>query len=142
MRLDFPDTPSVVDDLYAVLKSEGFDLVEEQRGGMGGLRVVLRGPVRSADASLDAEVEITADRGNWTVALKFSGMSRFIDPRAWAAHLDGSEIGEPSVSEQARFVATRLVDAADALRADPSLEAALVRIGEEHMRRRLGFSRE
>jgi hypothetical protein len=142
MRLGLPDTPSVVDDLYAVLRSEGFEVVEDRRGGMGGLQMTLRGRVPGAEASSEAEVEIAADRGNWTVALRFAGMSRFFDPRVWAAHLDGSEIGEPDVAEQARFVGSRLVDAAGAVEADAGLESELIRLGEEYMRRRLGFSSE
>lgn len=142
MGLGASDTPSVIDDLFEVLRSEDFEVVEDQRGGMGGLRVVLRGPVLGVETSPDAEVEIVADRGRWTVALRFVGMSRFIDPRVWAAHLDGREIGEPDVAEQARFVGSRLVDAASAINADAELESKLVRLGEEHMRRRLGFSAE
>jgi hypothetical protein len=64
----------------------------------------------------------------------------FIDPRVWAAHLDASAIGESDVGLQATFVANRIIDAAAAFDADPGLEAKLLRLGEDYMRRRLGKS--
>ena len=140
MGLGMADIPSVVDDLYATLLAEGFEVVEERRGGMGAVLVRLRGRVPGSITHPAADVQISADRGQWTVALRFNGMSRFIDPRVWAAYLDAAPIDEPDVGQQAGFVATRLVDAAEAVHADPGLEAELVRMGEEYMRRQLGLS--
>src|SRR5260221_9962333 len=112
MTLGIPDTPSIVDGLHELLLAEGLKVVDDQRGGMGGLLLTLRGPVPDSGDHPVAEIQIAADRGQWTVALRFEGMSRFIDPRVWAAHLDSVAIGEPDVGQQASFVAKRLVDAA------------------------------
>lgn len=139
MPFDMPDTPSVVDDLYTLLQSEGFEVVEDRRGGIGGLQVILRGPEMEPAGGPRAEAQISVDRGHWTIGLRFTGMSRFIDPRVWAAHLDGGEIGPPDVEEQARFVAGRLLEAGHAVRADADIETKLVRMGEHHMRSRLGL---
>lgn len=134
------DTPSVIDDLYDSLLAEGFEVVEDRRGGMAALHVVLIGPVPGAASYPSAAVQISADRGHWTLALRFNGMSQFIDPRVWAAYLDDGAIDEPDVGQQAGFVATRLVEAAEAVKYDPALEPKLVRMGEEHMRRQLGLA--
>lgn len=140
MGLGMADTPSVVDDLYATLLAQGFEVVEERRGGTGAVLVTLRGPLAGSIRHPSADVQISADRGQWTVALRFNGMSRFIDPRIWVAYLDDAAIDEPDVGQQAGLIATRLVDAAEAVHADPGLEAQLVRLGEEYMRRQLGLS--
>jgi len=139
MSLGVRNTPSVVDDLYALLRSEGFGVVDDRRGGMGGLIVTLDRPVLGSAEYPRAQVQIAADRGQWTVALKFAGMSRFIDPRVWVAHLDAAPIGEPDVGQQAAFVGERLVEAAEAVKANPAIESLLVRLGQDHMRRRLGL---
>ena len=136
MHLGMPDTPSVVDELYGLLVSEGFEVVEDRRGGMGGMRVTLNGTVLGSADCPRAQVQISADRGRWTVALKFENMSRSIDPRVWAAYLDSLPIEEPDVSQQATFIGERLVEAAEAVTANPDIEFTLVRLGEDHMRRR------
>lgn len=138
MSLGMSDTPSIVDDLYDLLLSEGFVVIEDVRGDMGGLLLTIKGPVSDADRS-EAEIQISADRGHWAIGLRFEGMSRFIDPRVWAAYLNQTPIGEPDVDRQASFVAERLADASKALKANPDLEGNLVRLGEDHMRRRLGM---
>jgi hypothetical protein len=138
MPLGMPDTPAVLDDLYGVLLAEGFEVVENRRGGIGGLQVTLRGPMDSAGMP-QSEVQISADCGHWTVGLRFAGMTRFIDPRVWTAYLDGTPIAEPDVSDQARFVGTRLSDAASVAAINRDIESELVQLGEDYMRRRLGM---
>ncbi|MGI8808356.1 MAG: hypothetical protein ACR2KK_11025 [Acidimicrobiales bacterium] len=103
---------------------------------MGGLEVTLDGPVPGSADYPRAQVRISADSGHWMLALRCTGMSCFIDPRIWVAHLDAAPIGEPDVGRQAAFVGERLVEAAEAVAADSSIESTLVRVGQDHVRRR------
>lgn len=138
MFLDLPDAPPTVSSLCADLLLSGYQVVGDRRGGMGGVEIVLRSPPPTPPGQVSAEVQIAADRGRWTVGLRFDEMSRFIDPRVWAAHIDGGDIGPPDVDLQTRFVATRLADAAQAVRTESDIEVKLMRRGEDHMRHHLG----
>ena len=125
---DFPDA---VQRLYIWLVGHGFTVASDIRGGMGGVLLTLTGQIGLGPA---AWIEISGDRGQWSIRLRFDGMSRYIAIQSWAAYLDSVGISEPDVQQQAAFVENRLSDAALAYMANPTIESDLVRIGEEYMR--------
>lgn len=126
------DAPVPVAELLRQLGAAGFDTVADQRGGMGGAEIVLRGTVPDP-----VEVTVSGDRGHWAVQVRVAGMSRGIVPAVWEAYLDGHEVTELDLDRQAAFVRDRLPDAAAAVRADPGIEATLVQLGRDYMRRLL-----
>lgn len=125
---DFPDA---VQRLYIWLVGHGFTVASDIRGGMGGVLLTLTGQIGLGPA---AWIEISGDRGQWSIRLRFDGMSRYIATQSWAAYLDSVGISEPDVQQQAAFVENRLSDAALAYMANPTVESDLVRTGEEYMR--------
>jgi hypothetical protein len=128
--------PVSVEDLYEYLLEQDFLVAGDRRGGMGGVLLTLTGEVPGVAGGLEVWVQISGDRGHWAIALRLAGMSIFVDPQIWAANIDGMEVGDVDVSLQAAFVKERLVEASEALRANPRIELALVRAGEEYMRRK------
>lgn len=125
------DLPPPVAELLGQLGAAGFRPVSDVRGGMGGVRQVLRGPD-------GAEVEVSGDRGTWMLLLGVAGQVGRTPPEAWIAHLDGGEVQAPDLDRQVAFLRDRWPEAVAAARADPGLDALLTRLGEDYMRRRLG----
>ena len=123
--------PDAVQELYIWLVGHGFTVASDRRGGMGGVLLTLTGQIGLWPA---AWIEISGDRGQWSIKLRFDGMSRYIATQSWAAYLDSVGISEPDVQRQAAFLENRLSDAALAYMANPTVESDLVRIGEEYMR--------
>lgn len=128
--------PPEIEDLFRFLIRAGFAKRSERRGGMGGVRMVLEGLVPEAEGSRSASVEISCDRGSWSLRLRMAGMSEFFHPMVWRARIDGTQINDMDVAAQAGFIKARLQDVAAAVRDDPAIEAALARIGSQYMRRR------
>lgn len=120
--------PASIGALIDYLTSSGLRLVHEDRGGMGGVLLVYEGTVDG----LPASVEITADRGQWQALLKFDGMRTSVLPEVWAAYLDGTDVYDMTVDDQARFIRERLGDAAAAFRKDPESGRKLTEIGRAH----------
>jgi hypothetical protein len=87
---------------------------------MGGVLLTLTGQSGPGPA---AWIQISGDRGQWAIKLRFEGMSRYIATQSWAAYLDSVGISEPDVQQQAAFVETRLNDAALAYMANPTVES-------------------
>ena len=100
---------------------------------MGGVSLTLTGRSGPGPA---AWIEISGDRGQWVIKLRFDGMSRYIATQSWAAYLDSVGISEPDIERQATFVESRLNDAVLAYMANPDIESDLVRLGEDYMRRK------
>src|SRR5690349_5539936 len=133
------ELPGPVADMCADLAGQGFDILNEQRGELGGLLLELQGPVKAGGQWLEAWVRISADAGNWSISVRFGDMSRWIWTQTWEAYLDGKDLGEPDVTRQASFVRHRMPEAALALRATPGAERELVRLTDSYLRRRLGL---
>lgn len=127
------DFPAAIQQLYVWLVGHGFTVVSDRRGGMGGVLLTLTGRSGPGPA---AWIEISGDRGQWVIKLRFDGMSRYIATQSWAAYLDSVGISEPDIEHQATFVESRLNEAALAYMANPDIESDLVRLGEEYMRRK------
>ena len=130
------NAPPEIEDLFRYLTRAGFATRSNRRGGMGGVRLILEGLVPGAEASQTAWVEISGDRGSWSLRLRMAGMSEFIHPMVWQARLDGTQIHEMDLAAQVDFVKARLQDVAAAVRGDPAIESGLVRIGSEYMHKR------
>jgi hypothetical protein len=120
--------PASIDALINHLTSSGFQLVHEDRGGMGGVLLVYEGSVDD----LPATVEITADRGQWQVGVKFDAMRKAVLPEVWTAYLDGGDAHDMPVDDQATFIRDRLHDAAAAFRRDPEADNKLTAIGRAY----------
>jgi hypothetical protein len=131
--LEFPDTPTVINDLVDLLVARGFERQITRTGGMGGFYTVLRGPTLNGSGP-DAEVEITADRGEWTIGLKMIGMARFIDLSVWNSYLHGSAISDLDLVSEARFVAGALDEAARAVAEHGEVEGELRALDREYVR--------
>jgi hypothetical protein len=129
--LGLPDTPSELDGLFRFLSARQFVVVEDGPEE-DGRRVVLRGPVEGSARGDEAEVQIWAEQSRWSIGLRLDGMPDFVDARLWMAYLDGTPVEDCALSDQAKFVASRLVDAASAAVGDPGLVAALLRLGRQH----------
>ena len=142
MPLDMPGAPAALNALCTFLESTGFRAIDVQSGGMGWRRLTFRRGGGEDETQPAAEVQLTADRGHWTVGVRFGSMNRFILPEAWEAYLDHAAMADPDADAQARFIQTRLAEAAAAVARDPDLEPELVRIGAEYMSRRYGITRE
>jgi hypothetical protein len=89
---------------------------------------VLQGPVRDGRQWLEAFVRISVERGSWSIAVRFEGMSRWIPAGSWRTYLDGVAPAEPDLDGQASFVRYRLSEAAGAIGAAPQAERELVRL--------------
>ena len=91
-------------------------------------RLGLQGPVRDGRQWLEAFVRISVERGSWSIAVRFEGMSRWIPAGSWRTYLDGVAPAEPDLDGQASFVRYRLSEAAGAIGAAPQAERELVRL--------------
>jgi hypothetical protein len=87
-------------------------------------------------------VEITADRGQWQALLKLDGMNTSVLPEVWAAYLDGTDVHDMGVDDQATFIRERLGDAVVAFRQDPTADGKLTEIGRAHADRILAELRK
>jgi hypothetical protein len=106
---------------------------------MGGLDLVLAGSLLGEPAGLPGYVRINADRGHWSLTLRFGRMTRWITPEAWRSYLDRVPMEIQGMEQRVSFVEHRVNDMARAVRNDPDVESTLVGIGEEYMRRKLGL---
>ncbi len=98
---------------------------------MGGVLLTFTGQVGIGPP---AWIEISGDRGHWAIRMRFDGMTRYIAAQVWAAYVDNTGVSAPDIDLQAQFIEDRLNDAALAFMADPGIESALVRCGEDYMR--------
>lgn len=111
--------PDAIQELYVWLVGHGFTIVSDRRG-VGGVLLTLTGQIGSGPA---AWIEISGDRGQWAIKLRFDGMSRYVAVQSWAAYLDSVGISEPDVQQLAAFVENRLDDAGSAYIANPTVES-------------------
>ena len=134
------ELPQPVGDMCADLAGQGFDVLNEQRG-RSGLLLELQGPVKAGAQWVEGFVRVSADRGHWSISLRFEQMTRWIWSQIWEAYLDGVELGEPDLKRQAQFVRYRLAEAALAIHTEAAAERALIRLTERYLRGRLGLPR-
>lgn len=132
--------PPPVGDMCADLAGQGFDVLNEQHGH-AALLLELQGPVKAGAQWVEGFVRISADRGHWSISVRFEQMSRWIWSQVWEAYLDGVELGDPDLKRQAEFVRYRLPEAAAAIHTEAAAERALIRLTEGYLRRRLGLPR-
>jgi hypothetical protein len=82
--------PDAIQQLYSWLLEHGFQVVSDERGGMGGVLLTLTGRLGLGTA---AWIEISADRGHWAIKLRFGrAMSRYIAVQVWAAYIDNVSV--------------------------------------------------
>lgn len=60
--------PASTAAMVARLADEGFRVLDEQRGGMGGVQLVLTGEITADELSLPVFVRVTGDRGRFSIA--------------------------------------------------------------------------
>jgi hypothetical protein len=125
--------PQAVGKLYEWLVSQGFSVVEEREDGSQNRLVVLERD--------KCRIRLLTDRSECSVAVSFSGRD-WIHPDVWESYLDDFPLaGDLSALEdQVRFLMKRLMEITQ--RASPDVDAELLRIGDEYMRRRLGVGPE
>lgn len=133
-----PEFPEPVKDMCADLRGQGFDVLNEQRGG-GVLLLELKGPAKAGEHWLEAFVRVSSDAGHWSVSLRFGDMPRWFWAQAWESYLDGGDPGEPDLDRQAAFVRHRLPEAATALRTRQGVDRELARLTDRYLRERLGL---
>lgn len=130
--LDLALAPPAVRRLVEWLLAEGFLLKHEQRAGVSNQFVKFG---RRA-----LVVDVTADRGDWSVGIGLDTMSDTYHPDEWEAWLDRFELaGELSdLEHQVEFVTTRWVDAAMSAQRLSDAEQQIRAIGIDYVRRRFG----
>ena len=109
-------------------------MISEWAGGMGGLEQVYVGQVASAEVF----VKISAERAHWVLSVKTPRVTRWIVPGAWQAYLDNHEVVGTTIGDQVEFIKTRLPEVVASGAKDLGLEAKLVRLGSDYMRRLMG----
>jgi hypothetical protein len=113
--------PRPVADMCADLAGQGFDVLEE-----GRRHLLLQGPVNTEGHWLEAFVLITVERGQWSLAARFEGMTAPIPVASWQTYLDGEP--DADLSAQASFVRFRLAEAARVISSTPQAERELARL--------------
>jgi hypothetical protein len=118
------ECPRPVAEMCADLAGQGFDVLDERREAESEY-LLLQGPVKSGGRWLEAFVRITAERGRWSIEVRFEGMSRWIPINTWLAYLDGGP-GDTDLAGLTSFVRFRLSEAAEVL--TPQVERELARL--------------
>jgi hypothetical protein len=136
-----PAFPEPLERALRLLLKQGFGVVSERFGGMGGAQLILSGNVATNGGDQTAWVEIVGDRGHWSIALRFRVDGVGVTPNLWEAYLDGHEVRDPDISADATFVTSRLTEAARAAAGEPGLEAILYARGRDYMKQRLALGR-
>lgn len=130
--LDLISAPTSVHRLVEWLLNEDFRLEREQLGGTNNQFVrFCRSPL---------VVEITVDRGDWSIGIGLESMSATYHPDEWEAW-DGlfDLTGDLSdLDHQTDFVTTRWSEVASNARHTPDAEAHIRAIGVDYVRRRFG----
>lgn len=129
--------PEPISALLKILADRHFEIVRENYGSMNGVELVLSGTGQRLTSTV--WVEITGDRGHWSIRVRFDDLTPWTTPAVWEAHLDGTDIRPPNVVADAHFVESRLDEAAQEAALHPELEIELERAGREYMRRRFGL---
>jgi hypothetical protein len=130
--LDLAAAPPSVQRLGEWLNAEGFVVSREQHSGVNNRYAELRDESR--------RVELTTDRGDWSLAIGIVGMSDTYHPDEWEAWLDGFELAGDlsSLDHQVEFIIERWGEAIAAARMLDDAEAQIRAIGVDYVRRRFG----
>lgn len=130
--LDLISAPPSVHRLVEWLRNERFRLEHEQLGGTNNqFARFCRSPL---------VVEITADRGDWSIGIGLESMSATYHPdewEAWHGHFDlAGDLSD--LDHQIDFVTARWPAVAANARHSSDAEAQIRAIGVDFVRRRLG----
>lgn len=124
--------PEPVSVMRSYLLESGFAKTVEQAGGMGGFQEVYSKAVSSGEV----QVQVSADRGHWALAVMIPAVQRWIVPGAWEAYLDSSDMRDMS-ADQANYIEQRLGEVLAAQMEDANIETRVVAIGTAFMRKLL-----
>lgn len=130
--LDLISAPTSVHRLVEWLLNEGFRLEREQLGGTNNqFARFCRSPL---------VVEVTADRGDWSIGIGLGSMSATYHPDEWEAwHGRFDLAGDLSdLDHQIDFVTTRWLEVAADAGHSSDTEAQIRAIGVDFVRRRFG----
>jgi hypothetical protein len=130
--LDLISAPSSVHRLVKWLLNEGFRLEREQLGGTNNqFARFCRSP---------HVVEVTADRGDWSISIGLESMSATYHPdewEAWHGHFDlAGDLSD--LDHQIDFVTKRWFEVAANAGHGSDAEAQIRAIGVDFVRRRFG----
>lgn len=132
MTLDLTAAPDSVRRLVMWLDANGLETAHEEMGGPFNQYAVWVGD--------SLRVEVTQDRGVWSVAVGTPTMSETFHPDEFEAWIDGFLLaGDLSdLDHQVKFITMRWAEVEAALRASPDAESELRAIGQDFVRRRFG----
>ena len=130
--IELADAPDPVRRLVRWLNERGLEIATEQTGGRFNQHAVwVGGSIR---------VELTQDRGVWSVAVGSPTMSATYHPDEFEAWIDGFPLaGDLSdLDHQVEFITERWAEVEAALQLSGDAEGALRAIGQDYVRRRFG----
>lgn len=130
--LDLTSAPPAVGRLVEWLTAQRFDLDREQLGGINNQFARFR--------RTPLVVEVTADRGDWSVGIGLDTMNATFHPDEWEAWHDHFELaGDLSdLDHQVEFITRRWAGVAGSATRRSGAEAQIRAIGVDFVRRRFG----
>lgn len=130
--LDLASAPDSIGRLVRWLDANGLATTREQTEGRFNQYVVWVGD--------SLRVEVTRDRGVWSIAVGLPSMSETFHSDEFEAWLDGFPLaGELSdIDHQVEFITTRWNEVEIAVLANPDAENEIKAIGQAYVRRRFG----
>lgn len=130
--LDLASAPAPVRRLVIWLDENGFETTQEQADGPFNQHSVWVGD--------SLRVEVTQDRGVWSMAVGSPTMSDTYHPDEFEAWIDGFPLaGDLSdLDHQVEFITARWAEVDTSVRASSDAESELRTIGQDYVRRRFG----
>jgi hypothetical protein len=134
--LDLSIAPDPVCRLVGWLGENGLKVRSEQADGSLNQHAVWEND--------SLRVEVTADRGDWSVAIGTPNMSETFHPDEFEAWIDGFPLaGDLSdLDHQVEFITSRWSQVRAAVVGAPRAEDEVRAIGQDYVRRRFGESRD
>lgn len=128
----FHTLPLLIHNLLQWVHNEGFVITKKQRDGVND---------QFAEYSDGRRlVDLTVDRGDWSIGIGLVGMQDTYHPDEWEASTGRFDLaGQPSdLERQVGFITSEWAEAISMTRKDQAAEAQIRAIGVDFMRRRFG----
>lgn len=124
-----------VDQLVNTLVRSGFTVDVDSRGDMGGRSIRLKSGKHVLQPVV---IEVSGDRGRWSLGLQVGSMPRPVPPNIWRAVADDVNPQDPDFEGDAAYLASNLEPLVAAYDSGSIVLGVLELGGENYMRRKLG----